>query len=80
VSDRVVAWFDRVDRSVSETWGTDNSTREETVLMMLGLCRRAAMLGLANVHAEGLADKAAAQMVDMLLELRDLTLKGRLSS
>ncbi len=80
MSERVVALFKRLDEDVHARMAFAQADRQEALALMIGLCRRAALVGLSNIEAEGAVDRVAMEMVDLLLQLRDAMAKDRLSS
>jgi hypothetical protein len=77
MSDRVTRLFQRFDADVHDRMAVVPADREEVLLLMHGLCQRAALLGFAGgtgpsgVGGERLAPLAASEMVDLILTMRD---------
>jgi len=71
MTDRVTRLFQRLDEDVHDRMAFTPATREETLLLMHGLCQRAALLGFAGVGGERLAPLAANEMVDLIMSMRD---------
>lgn len=77
MSERVQRLFQRLDEDVRDRMSFVHASQEETLQLMLGLVKRAVVMGLANVHADASVDRVAAQVVDMILEMRDEVLGER---
>jgi hypothetical protein len=71
MSERVIEMFRRMDEDVRDRMLPEPADKEETMMLMLGLCQRAALMALSGVGREGMADEAAKQMVRLLLDIRN---------
>ena len=92
MSDRVARLFQRFDADVHDRMmatpegpgdhpgPVPPADREEVLLLMHGLCWRAALIGFGSVGAERLAPLAASEMVDLILEMRDAFERKRQAS
>lgn len=77
MSERVVAIFKRLDEDAHSRMSFAQASPEEGLQLMIGLVRRAALVGLTTSLGEDVIDNVAARLVDMILKLRDEAQKDK---